>query len=162
MKRFTKEEQDLWDSINKDIKRIIHNTVVQSAVDRKTVLRAPVITTDIRLASAEVTNKSFCVEYLKQRKKIRHIRVERTVDLHGLTLQQSLSLLTKFFYTSQAYGNTWVKVITGKSGLLCKEIHTLLKENADATSMYSVARANDGGNGAFYVKIRARRRKSFE
>jgi DNA-nicking Smr family endonuclease len=157
MGNLTKEEKDLWDSINKNVKKIVHNKVSQN-IKTPIPVQTRIVATKQILEKIEKKQskplKSFCIEHLKQRKKARHIKIEGSIDLHGLTLQQSLVQLKRFFYASQLQEKDWVRVITGKSGILRQEIHVLLEENSTIVSTYMEARINDGGSGAFYVKIR--------
>lgn len=96
---------------------------------------------------------TFGVERLRQN-KAKTVWPEAALDLHGLTKAQATLRVQRFFYESQRCNRSWVKVITGKSGILFTLAPQLLRENGPFVSGYLYARANDGGWGALYVRIR--------
>lgn len=87
-------------------------------------------------------------------RKAKSIVIEATLDLHGDTRAQAQEHLFQFLYRSQLLGKRWVRVITGKSGVLRQDVPGWLKENSPLVSGYTQAPDFDGGCGALYVRVR--------
>ena len=93
----------------------------------------------------------------------KHIRAKQVIidarlDLHGLTRSNALEILQKFIIEAQIRRHEWILVITGKGD--SKNPHTLKKlvpqwlDQIHLVAGYSSAKPNDGGSGAYYVKLR--------
>ncbi|GHS92520.1 DNA mismatch repair protein MutS [Alphaproteobacteria bacterium] len=155
MAKLTDEDKALWKQITKKTRPLIHKThVFPSAPPKSKGAARPTLA---HLMQEDVQRQklssSYGLEALPQ-SKARTIRCDATFDLHGLTRAEAEVALPRFLYKSQLLGHVWVKIITGKSGLFSQEIFVLLKENAAFVSGTLFARANDGGTGALYVRIR--------
>ncbi len=104
------------------------------------------------------------------RKDLRRLQIEARFDMHGLTLEAGYTALERFLSVAQEKGLKTVLVITGKGSLnaentLRHQVPRWLKETPlrrFVASLPHVAKLQDGGTGALYVKIRrgdkARRR----
>lgn len=95
-----------------------------------------------------------------RRIKARRLPVEATLDLHGMTRDAAQQALTRFILLAGERGQRTVLVITGKGrtemGKIRKEFpHWLeLPPLRSLVIGFHVAHRQDGGEGAFYVRIR--------
>lgn len=154
MKKLTPEEKELWNSLNQNTKKYIHNKVeFHGNITQKTTHIRASISEHIHFEIERSSYQSLGLDKIPQ-KKARHILIEGTLDLHGLTQEQAQESLKCFFYKSQLQGKRWVKVITGKSGILFQKTPQFLQEISLFVSGYLYARACDGGTGALYIRIR--------
>lgn len=172
-RELTPEERALWKDTTKEIRRQESGCVsaplkrvlsrskrkVSFALETKSFspvpygeIQAPFALERQRIVEAAYGH-SLGVEHLRQN-KAKNVWAEASLDLHGLTQAQATSQLQHFFFDSQKRGRTWVKVITGKSGIFFTLAPQFLRDNAPFVSGYLYARANDGGSGALYVRIR--------
>ncbi|MDR0632572.1 MAG: Smr/MutS family protein [Holosporales bacterium] len=90
-------------------------------------------------------------------KKIKKGDIVAELDLHGYTLIQAEYAIRDFLYKNYMLGTTFVKIITGKSGVLCSRTPEFLRKYAKFASGYTHARRDDGDGGALYVRIRRQR-----
>lgn len=98
------------------------------------------------------------------RKELRHLDIEARLDMHGLTLESGYRVLETFLRSAQNRGIRTVIIITGKGNL--KSEHTLraqlprwLQETSLrhlVTALAHPAKPQDGGIGAYYVRIKKR------
>lgn len=88
------------------------------------------------------------------------MQVEATLDLHGHTKASAHAALLRFIALMQAQDVRLALIITGKGkgsgGTLRSELPRWLKEPPlkEAVIAYSPASPRDGGEGAWYVRIR--------
>ena len=82
--------------------------------------------------------------------------VTARLDLHGHTQDQAFSALSHFLTSMQGSSARAVLVITGKSGVLRREVPRWLNLSPNRARVLSFAQAriSDGGDGALYVLIR--------
>lgn len=95
------------------------------------------------------------------------ILIEATLDLHGCTHEQAFRLVHQQLKQWQAHGKRCVLVITGK-GLRSEDPRNTLKSRfpewlnqSELRSLmiaYCQAQPKDGGSGAFYVLLKARKK----
>ncbi|MDR1208516.1 MAG: Smr/MutS family protein [Holosporales bacterium] len=147
------EDKDFWQNFVRDVKKIPHDKVAPNNPNPRRVEVKASLTQHVSEEMSRVDNRSFGIEALSKKKK-RQIVSEGTLDLHGFTRAEAERELQKFLYVSQYHGKTWVKVITGKSGILRQDVPELLQSNSSLLSGYSEARSDDGGSGAIYVRVR--------
>lgn len=96
------------------------------------------------------------------RKEFRRVKIEARFDLHGLTLEEGLQALERFLQHAQEKGFKTVLIITGKGSLtsertLRQQFPRWLQETPlrhFVASFQHPAKQHDGGQGAFYVKVR--------
>ena len=103
--------------------------------------------------------------------RIRKVRIEARLDLHGLTRIEAHAQLLRFLTRCQRHGFLWVLVITGKGrreknedgfysapalGVLQKLVPEWLDElsSRNLVSAYAAAKPQDGGSGAIYVRLK--------
>ncbi len=89
----------------------------------------------------------------------KNFKKEHVIDLHGFTLNDAMEQLEKFIIEKAAIGISDIIVITGGSWKNNKTIRKSFLERVERElsafiSVVSCADRIDGGEGAFYVKIR--------
>ena len=98
------------------------------------------------------------------RKSRRRFVVEKRVDLHGLTTIEAFNKLEQFFDLCQRENVRNVLVITGGNSVRNSVLRQLFQEWAASSlrnfiASYSSSQAKDGGEGAFYVKLKIENRR---
>lgn len=103
-------------------------------------------------AGAAIDVDARTVQKLKRGK----IAVTARLDLHGHTQDEAYSALGHFLAAMQASSSRAVLVITGKSGVLRRQVPLWLNAPANRARILSFAQARiaDGGDGALYVLLR--------
>lgn len=97
----------------------------------------------------------------KRRLSRGHIEIEARLDLHGLTAAQAHRTLIGFVSSAIAQDKKWLLVITGKGlrgeGKLRRAFADWLSSPplAGQIAEYGNAAPNHGGDGAFYLRLRA-------
>jgi DNA-nicking Smr family endonuclease len=101
------------------------------------------------------------------RKIRRQLMPEGKIDLHGMTLDEGYQNLIRFVRASCTQGKRVVLVVTGKGSLrvICQTNPTTLRQNLplwvqtfplkEWVVEYSVARNEHGGQGAYYLRLKA-------
>lgn len=90
--------------------------------------------------------------------------VEAKLDLHGMSQTEAYAALYRFIRAQQAAGRRTLLVITGKGraggGVLRRLLPLWLEEAPlrDAVVAFTPARPKDGGAGAFYVRLRKKKK----
>lgn len=79
------------------------------------------------------------------KKKSNLFQITRTTDLHGLKIQDAYDKSKEFLDSSCGYNHKYVRVITGKSGEICREFPFWVE-----TWRYSIVQSNIGN---FIVKL---------
>jgi DNA-nicking Smr family endonuclease len=151
----SEDEKKLWKFINRGTKKIKCDKVLvnenKEKITKMAIRRKIFNEIMDELKHWEMPGSSYGIDKLKNRQ---NIKIESNIDLHGCTQNEARAALRKFFFQSQILERRWVKVITGKSGVLFQISTDLLKENSDLVSGYTHAKDKDGGKGAIYVRIR--------
>ena len=80
--------------------------------------------------------------------------VDFIIDLHGLTLVETESVLHQRLYRSQQENRRSLLIITGKGNVLRSFLPKWLKSQPSLVIGFSQASPNDGGSGSFYVRLR--------
>jgi DNA-nicking Smr family endonuclease len=86
-------------------------------------------------------------------------RVDREIDLHGLTAREAHAALTAFITSAIALQAHCVRIVHGKGrrsgprGPVLKNMVSKLLRKTAAVVAYSSARPADGGTGALYVLL---------
>jgi len=97
------------------------------------------------------------------RKRLKSMKPEASLDLHGLTGEEALASLRGFLAESRKKGHRKVLVIHGKGlhsqgkAVLPVLVRELLEKNPNAGE-FGRAVAGEGGSGAVWVMIRQRSR----
>jgi DNA-nicking Smr family endonuclease len=85
--------------------------------------------------------------------------IDARFDLHGLTQGEAHAELLRFLHSATARGARLVLVITGKSGVLRRQVPLwlALPEFRALAIGYETAHIRHGGEGALYVRLRRAR-----
>ena len=90
--------------------------------------------------------------------------IQSKLDLHGYKLHDAEKNFYNFVIKNHVQGNRNLLIITGKGqdgeGKIRKSLHTWINKNdlSKLVIFYTHASPKDGGNGAFYIRLR----KSFK
>lgn len=89
------------------------------------------------------------------------VPVDRTLDLHGRTLAESLRAVEDLLQQSATHGWRYLRVVTGKGNnsaegraVLADEIPQRLRVDRRVAEVVRAVRAADGGAGAWFVRLR--------
>ena len=96
-----------------------------------------------------------------QRDRPDRVPVDETIDLHGCTLEEALTITEQFLSSCLARGLRKVVIIHGKGhngeGVLRREVRAYL-ERHESTGAMGYAKGPDGGRGALWVMLRSGKR----
>jgi DNA-nicking Smr family endonuclease len=92
----------------------------------------------------------------KQRVARGHDRIDARLDLHGHTQDEAHGALLRFLRAASAHEKKLVLVITGKSGVLRRQVPLWLStaELRPLVISTDIAAINHGGEGALYIRVR--------
>ena len=92
----------------------------------------------------------------KQRVARGHDAIDARLDLHGHTQDEAHAVLLRFLRRASAAEKKLVLVITGKSGVLRRQVPMWLAtaEFRPLVISSDVAAINHGGDGALYIRVR--------
>lgn len=95
----------------------------------------------------------------KQRASRGHDAIDARLDLHGHTQSEAHAALLRFMRRASAGDMRLVLVITGKSGVLRRQVPMWLATPELRTLVISTGAAaiNHGGDGALYIRVRRMR-----
>jgi DNA-nicking Smr family endonuclease len=150
-KKLPPDEQLLWDAFVKNIKplksdRIQPVELPPAKIPYKQCLPEPKIRNSQKVEMLHAND-------------LRSMRLDGQLDLHGFTRQSGESALREFLKNAVYKNWRWVRVITGKGSLsnpsiLREQTPNWLQSMPEFVTGYANAKPDDGGSGAFYVKIR--------
>ena len=164
----SKEEKDLWKNVISDVEPLtIPESRIEAALNRvernkqnkqappiKEVFLKPV---DTKFSHGSAPSLDRATQQKLRRGKI---KIEASIDLHGLTQDEAYQVLSNFLYNSRTEGLRSVLVITGKGvggrGVLRASVPKWLNEgnNQQMIRAFSYAAPKDGGEGALYVLLK--------
>ena len=145
------EDQKLWDEIIKNVRPLKHDTVVTQPPKAPKTSNKPFFPTPgIRQTQQ--------VEVLHAN-DLRNVRPDGQLDLHGFTQASGEAALREFLKNALYKDWRWARIITGKGSsgnpsILREQTPKWLQSMPEFVTGYAYARPDDGGSGAFYVKIR--------
>jgi DNA-nicking Smr family endonuclease len=159
-RKLTPEEARLWQSYIRDVKPI---SKIRKKPEEQPVSKA---LPSLRPVPRKVPQRSISLDGLQpfERRKLRHVKIEARLDMHGMTLDEGYGALERFLIRSQEKGLKTVLIITGKGSLsaentLRRNLPLWLEETllrSFISSFHYPAKQQDGGYGAYYVGIRKR------
>jgi DNA-nicking Smr family endonuclease len=152
----TPEDHALWQETMKGIKRLKRDStppVLQNIYPEKIIIRNQ----HMRQQSQEIPKAHFPVETITSREQ-KNIQLQGRIDLHGYTQEKAHTALVNFFSKAQIQGHKWVLVITGKGAVLQAFVPQWFENHSSFVISYSFAQPKDGGQGAFYVRVRKSRK----
>lgn len=93
------------------------------------------------------------------KKNKRNFKAQAVLDLHGYTVSRAMSIVQDFFFENAKQNIRNLLIITGGSEKVNKAIRVnfidkVHNEFSPLVSMISTASKENGGTGAFYVKLR--------
>ncbi len=151
VKKLPPEEQALWDTFVKNIRPLKNDKV-------KSILSSSVQVPEKPYLPVPEVRHTQKVQELHAN-DLRSMRLDGQLDLHGFT-QSSGEIALREFLKNAVYKNwRWVRIITGKGSpknpsILREQTPKWLQSMPEFVTGYTYARPDDGGSGAFYVKIR--------
>lgn len=166
----TEHEQSLWDHITKKIRPISSKQNRVRAQPPKPRLHQRNKTVTIPQEQPQIFNNKH-IKISHRIERVRKVKIEARLDLHGLNLERARLQLIKFLISCQKNHYMWVLVITGKGKqkddkdqpfhasrlkTLRDQVPQWLEEPALSTivSAYTPAKPHDGGSGALYVRLK--------
>ncbi len=165
-KKLTPEDLHLWKVNMREVKPL-HTPLPHSDPEPLPPPPAsPLVKTETPLKQQRVTPQ---IQHLSlNRKEIRRFKYEARLDLHGLALEKGYQVLEKFLSTAQERGIKEVLIITGKGALSETRTfrHQLPRWVEEAPlrnlvlSLHHPAKLQDGGTGAFYLRVRERKNRT--
>lgn len=166
------DEEDiaLWKGATKDVKPLAGQTYIEPAEKGRTAKSAPAPreTIIMRQDDERRRNKKPLGNDLDGRtdERLRKglLKIDGTIDLHGLTQEKAHPLLERFILGSYQQGRRCVLIITGKGrisqpGVLRQKVPQWLSEPplGGIVLKSSPAQPKHGGSGALYVYLRRQR-----
>ena len=161
----TDEDRTVWETATRKIKplhgaRKVAAVTAAPAPARKAAVRpvAPVP------AKSPVAPPTPALAPLGRKEKQRvargHVSIDARLDLHGHTQDEAHGALLRFLRRASADEKRLVLVITGKSGVLRREVPRwlALPEFRAMVIAVELAAIRHGGEGALYVRVRRERR----
>lgn len=153
-KKLPPEDELLWNNFTKDIRPLKKSTVNPSLDFSKKVYIRP------SLSQEPKVNRFQKVEELHPN-DLRKVSIDAYFDLHGFTQVIGKNALKEFLKNAAYKEWRWVCVITGKGSInnpsvLREQTPKWLQAMPEFVTGYAQAKPEDGGAGAFYVKIRRR------
>lgn len=156
VKKLPPDDQLLWESFTKNIRPLKNNKIKASLdLSKKEFEKQPM------LPEVKV-NISQKVEQLHPN-DLRNISIDGQFDLHGFTQTSGEAALREFLKNAVHKKWRWVRVITGKGSpknpsVLREQTPKWFQKMPEFVTGYTFAKPDDGGKGAFYVKIRRKTR----
>ena len=158
------EEIEVWTTVTRSIKplkkprRVVKaNAVVVAPPPRKIAVLKP---QPVAPSPAKRAPEPPAIAPLTRREKQRvargHDAIDARLDLHGHTQDEAHSVLLRFLRRASAAEKKLVLVITGKSGVLRRQVpHWLATPEFRALVISAdVASIGHGGEGALYIRVR--------
>jgi DNA-nicking Smr family endonuclease len=174
-RRLSADEHGLWKEVTGAIKPLKPRPAIESPVPRESdppdehAAPAPGIAAPAKMPAAPPLVP--LDRRLRQRLAKGSERIDRRLDLHGLTQREAHDALGRFLRAAQAEGAKVVLVVTGKGGraadrdpvvergvlrrLVPQWLHA--PEFRNLVVGFDAAHVGHGGAGALYVRLRRRR-----
>ena len=162
----TDEDRAVWETATRKIKpmpgaRKVAAVTAAPSPARKTVTARPPAAAP---AKSPVAPAAPTLAPLSRKEKQRvargHVSIGARLDLHGHTQDEAHGALLRFLRRASADEKRLVLVITGKSGVLRREVPRwlALPEFRGMVIAVEPAAIRHGGEGALYVRVRRERR----
>jgi DNA-nicking Smr family endonuclease len=148
----TPEERSLWRDVMqgvKPLKKDKETPVLKDVYPEKIIERHGLQ----RRQSALAPEYQLPMEKLSSR-QYKNLVIESRIDLHGFTQEAAAQALVRFFLKAQESAHKWVLVISGKGEVLQRFVPEWFEQNSGLVIGYGFAEPKDGGQGAFYVRVR--------
>lgn len=157
------DKEDPWDAFTKEVKPIAEK--YRSKIGIPT--GKPYFSFEERASLPrerfmELPLENYTVQRTKQGRS-KKVVWEQCLDLHGYTRQQALTILQRFLKRLESAHSIWVLIITGKGKQDNPHaLRYLVPQWLEQLSMvgeYCVAKPHDGGEGAYYVRLKRLKKK---
>jgi len=156
------EDRTVWETVTGKIKplhgaRKVAAATAAPAPARKTAVGRPVAASSTK---SEIATPAPALAPLSRKEKQRvargHVSIDARLDLHGHTQDEAHGALLRFLRRASADERRLVLVITGKSGVLRREVPRwlALPEFRGMVIAVEPAAIRHGGEGALYVRVR--------
>ena len=150
-KKLTSQDEELWKTFTKGVRQIKCNKV---CVDSPKIIKTPEYP---RLPTPHVKSTQKVAQL--HANELRTLKIDGQIDLHGFTQFSGELALREFLKTAVYKDWRWVRIITGKGSpnnpsILREQTPKWLKTMPEFVTGYTFAAPDDGGTGAFYIKIR--------
>jgi DNA-nicking Smr family endonuclease len=129
--------------------------------------RAFIVETRLRSISASQASLPAIDEPTLRRIRLEKMRVDRTLDLHGMTEEAAYTALSHFLQKAHFDACQLVLVITGKGsvttgGILRSALPRWCRDVSISPFVIALHRAHSrhGGDGAYYIRVRKDKNKS--
>ena len=166
-----KDEKDLWASVTSTITPLkktekVSKTPTKTSMIVKRRYSSSFFQDPDRNSAPHHTHlvATFVLERYFKKKPI-----QRSIDLHGFTVQQAQQALRHFFMMAQENKDSYVLVICGKGnsknvhqdhpaqGILQNYCAYWFESHPNYVICYSIASPNQGGSGAYFVHVRKKK-----
>jgi DNA-nicking Smr family endonuclease len=160
------DERDLWGAFSKAVKPLKKRSAAKTEAARVPVSaeRAPKKAARVAAAPVLPTPKAPPpLASLSRREKAKvargKVEIGGRLDLHGHTQAEAHSALIAFLHRSVARDKRTVLIITGKSGVLRRQVPLwlALPDLRELIVGFETAAITHGGDGALYVRLRRAR-----
>lgn len=165
-------EDDIWDDVVKDIKRLKNDRYVEDIKPKEVKFRRDKVTTvtfDI-LKKGHGVKKDDLTQMdgsLAKRFKREEFKIEAVLDLHGATEKAAYGEVCDFIKASYSGGKRCVLIVTGKGcdeeifstrGVLRKSVPVWLSDSEISPLILAYKNPSEalGGKGALYILLRKR------
>jgi DNA-nicking Smr family endonuclease len=163
----SKKDTDLWKAVTKDVRRMPGRDYEEGAPEIEDDIPSVTIKERIGIKSKEQPKGPRSKEVdarTKERLARGKMKIEGTLDLHGMSQDEARTALSRFIKSSHTRGRRCVLVITGKGrggkpGVLRTRVPEWLDEEPLGALVLQISQAkhHDGGEGALYVLLRRQR-----
>lgn len=161
----SEEDRTVWETVIRKIKPL-HGARKVAAITstptpaRKTAVIRPVAIPSVKPVASPTPALAPLGRKEKQRVARGRAAIDARLDLHGHTQAQAHGELLRFLRRAGADEKRLVLVITGKSGVLRREVPRwlALAEFREMVIAVEPAAIRHGGEGALYVRVRRERR----
>lgn len=164
-RKLTSEEAHLWQAQLVDVKQLPKVTLEPT---RPKSRRVPKVSKTSLQTAAPITKKLTIPIFLPppqtfNRKEFRRVHIDARLDLHGMSCEKAYNILKCFLLQAQEKRYKTVLIITGKGALssentLRRQLPRWLEDTPlrqFVASYHHPVKAQDGGAGAYYVKVKA-------
>jgi DNA-nicking Smr family endonuclease len=165
-RRLSDEERTVWEAVTRKIKPLHSVGKIAAVTATPAQARKPVVTRSVAAPSAKspVSPPTPTLAPLSRKEKQRvargRVSIDARLDLHGHTQDEAHGALLRFLRRASTSEKRLALVITGKSGVLRREVPRWLALPEFRAMVIAVepAAIRHGGEGALYVRVRRERR----
>lgn len=160
IKKTSEEDLLLWRQVSQTIKPLNKKEkYLEASSKRRSIPLTKPVFEEVSFGDLEILESQ---KISKKQSRVKRLKPEATLDLHGYTRQEASMVLERFLIKAQYRGITWVLIITGKGkfspdpeqrGVLRSFVPLWLNQSSRVSS-FAQAKPEHGGEGAFYVRLK--------